>query len=355
MTVDAVGGVWRYAMDLAEGLGRRGVSVVLAGLGPKPSDNQSSEAQRIAPLVWLRSPLDWTVENEAELDGLAAELAAVAQEHDVDLIHLNAPSQACGFELPCPLVVVSHSCVVTWFHAVRGEAPPPAWRWQERRNRQGFERAHAAIAPSGSHARMLEDCYGPIAGLEVVHNSARMAPSSATREHFVFAAGRWWDEGKNAAVLDDAPLLCGRPIFAAGPTLGPNGQSVSFGSAIGLGEIPGEEVRALMARAAVFVSPSLFEPFGLAALEAAQAETPLVLADIPTYRELWDGAARFFPPRHAPALAAILDELLADERLCRRLGRAARRRAQQYSAERQVSRMLAIYDAVVEARHAVES
>jgi hypothetical protein len=354
MTIDAVGGVWRYAIELAGGLARSGNSIVLAGLGPRPSEYQQHEAERIGPLVWLQSPLDWTVENEEPLEKLAVELAAIADEHDVDLVHLNAPSQACGLEFSCPVVVVSHSCVVTWFHAVKGEPPPPAWGWQKRRNRRGFDRADAVIAPSACHAGMLEECYGPIAGLEIVHNAAAKVARSRAREHVIFAASRWWDEGKNGSVLDDAATLCRWPIFAAGATVGPNGQSTSFGAVIGLGELAGEEVRTLLARAAIFVSPSIFEPFGLAALEAAMAETPLVLSDIATYRELWDGAALFFPPHDSQALAVILNEVAGDERLRRRLGRAARHRAREYSAERQLARMQAVYD-LAEARLAVES
>ncbi|MDW6023596.1 glycosyltransferase family 4 protein [Mesorhizobium sp. BAC0120] len=354
MTVDAVGGVWRYAIDLAGGLTQRGHSIVLVGVGPGPSDDQRREAERIGALVWLQSPLDWTVENEDSLEDLPAELTAVAHEHGVDLVHLNAPSQACGLEFSCPVVAVSHSCVVTWFHTVKTEAPPAPWEWQKRRNRRGFDRADAVIAPSASHAVMLEACYGPIAGLEVVHNASRAVAKSAAREHVILAASRWWDEGKNGGVLDEAASLCRWPVFAAGATIGPNGQSTSFSDVVGLGELAGEEVRALMARAAIFVSPSIFEPFGLAALEAAMAETPLVLSDIATYRELWDGAAVFFPPLDSRALAVILNEIAGDEGLRLRLGRAARRRAKEYSAERQLARMQAVYD-LVEARVAVES
>ena len=37
MTVDAIGGVWRYAMDLAAELRDHGVETVFACLGPAPS------------------------------------------------------------------------------------------------------------------------------------------------------------------------------------------------------------------------------------------------------------------------------------------------------------------------------
>ena len=99
-----------------------------------------------------------------------------------------------------------------------------------------------------------------------------------------------------------------------------------------------------MRRASIFVAPSIYEPFGLAILEAARAGTPLVLADIPTFRELWDVAAIFAPPRDAAAIAAAINMLAADRRLRSALARSARARAQQFTRERQADAMLAAYE-----------
>jgi glycosyltransferase involved in cell wall biosynthesis len=62
-------------------------------------------------------------------------------------------------------------------------------------------------------------------------------------------------------------------------------------------------VRRTFAQARIFASSALYEPFGLTVLEAAQARCALVLSDIPTFRELWDGAALFAPARDARAFA----------------------------------------------------
>ena len=344
MTVDAVGGVWRYAMDLAGTLVAQGTEVVFAGLGPEPSGAQRAEAERIGTLIWLQAPLDWMVEREEELDHLPQELAAVVGDFGVDLVHLNMPSQACGLDIGCPVVVVSHSCVVTWFHAVRGEEVPADWQWHKARNRAGFDHADAVLAPSRSHADMLERCYGPIRQLSVVHNASdETPPPSGTRCRFVLAAARWWDDGKNGRVVDEAAARTVWPIHMAGAMRGPNGQSLELRHALPLGEMPNRDIRNRMARAGVFVSSSLYEPFGLAALEAARVETPLVLADIPTYRELWDGAALFFPPRDAGALADCVNRLAEDEALRAELGRAAGLRSREFSTARQSSGVLAIY------------
>ncbi|WP_404926681.1 glycosyltransferase family 4 protein [Mesorhizobium sp. ORM16] len=344
MTVDAVGGVWRYALDLAREFVDGGDSVLLAGLGPEPSTQQAEEARSLATLTWLNTPPDWMTRNASDLDALPRELHAPIRDHAIDLVHLNAPTQAVGLDAPCPVVVVSHSCVVTWFHAVKGQAVDSAWDWQKQRNRRGFDRADAVIAPSHSHAAMLETCYGQIARLNVVANGARPIAKAEKRQPLVFAAARWWDEAKNATVIDQAASITQWPVFAAGSTLGPDGQRAGFSHAVALGALPHDEMRSLMARAGIFVSPSLYEPFGLATLEAAMSATPLVLSDIATYRELWDGAALFYDARDPHDLAACINRLSADAQHRRELGRAALRRSRRFSLARQATAMRDVYD-----------
>ncbi|AUX77726.1 glycosyl transferase [Sinorhizobium sp. FG01] len=343
MSVDAVGGVWRYAMDLAEALRKAGIETVFAGFGPAPSMVQSREAARMGRLEWLGVPLDWMADEESALEAAADGLGELALRHSVDLIHLNLPSQAAGLAVQVPVVTVSHSCVVTWFEAVRNGGPPEEWHWQKRRNRLGFNRADVVLAPSRSHAAALERCYGPIDNLAVVHNASREQPAMISKRNFVFAAGRWWDEGKNGAVLDRAAATIRWPVVMAGACSGPNGQHLAIAHADHRGEISHERVMALMSSAAVVVSPSIYEPFGLAPLEAAGAGAALVLADIATYRELWDGAARFFDPRDPEALADAVNDLTRDAAHRAELGRLARSRSQCFTIEAQRDRVLDAY------------
>lgn len=344
MTVDAVGGVWEYAVRLAQELVSGGDTVLMAGLGPEPSSDQAAQVESFAGLVWLRTVPDWMAGREADLDGFEAELAPLLRDHAIDLVHLNAPAQAAGLQISQPLLVVSHSCVPTWFHAVKGEPVPADWAWHRERNRKGFDRADLVVAPSASHAATLSACYGDLPRLSVVYNAVPEASSVEHRDDIAFAAARWWDEGKNGAALDEAAAATQWPVVAAGPTNGPNGQSLAFGNAMALGPLPNDEVRGLMAKCLLFVSPSVYEPFGLAALEAASAGTPLVLADIPTYRELWEGAALFFPPRDASELAAVVDEVMQNRGLQDGLGRAARLRSHDFTTKRQADAMRAAYE-----------
>ena len=81
------------------------------------------------------------------------------------------------------------------------------------------------------------------------------------------------------------------------------------------------------ARAAVFAAPARYEPFGLGILEAALSGCALVLGDIASLRELWDGAAEFVDPDDPQALAAALDALAHAPGWCTHLAGRARRRA----------------------------
>ncbi|MBP1804814.1 glycosyltransferase family 4 protein [Rubellimicrobium aerolatum] len=343
MTLDAVGGVWRYAMDLAGALRPEGVETVFLGFGPRPTDAQQAEAARLGTLDWTDAPLDWLVGDAGALSEVPTLVAQAARRHGADLLHLNLPTHAAGLDTDRPVLVVSHSCVTTWFRAVRGTGLPPGWEWQGDLNAQGLARADAIVAPSHAHAAALHACYGPVPRLRVVPN-ATAAPLGETKgEPFVIASGRWWDEGKNGALLDEAAENTNLPIHLLGPTHGPNGATFAARHALPRGELPHAEAVALMRRAGIFCSPSLYEPFGLAVAEAARMALPLVLSDIPTFRELWSDAAVFVPPRDPERLAATLDALACDPTERRRLGEAAQARSRRFTPEAQAAAMLRLY------------
>lgn len=349
MTTDAVGGVWRYSLDLARSLNEAGIEVVLACLGPAPSEDKRREAEALAATRFaaVDLPLDWMAKGPEALADVSARLVALSDETGADLLHLNLPSQAAGMETAKPVVVVSHSCVVTWWAAMRGETLPAEWTWQRDLNEGGFARADAVIAPSKAHAAALGAAYAGIGPVRTVPNAIMPPPQKprSPKQPFVFAAARWWDESKNAALIDAVAGEISWPVKAAGACRGDNGQSFAFDHAEALGERPFAETKALMSQAGIFVSPSLYEPFGLAVLEAATAGAPLVLADIATYRELWGGAARFADPHDPAAFAREIDALAADSGARALLGALAEERAGRFTPAGQLDALFAAYRA----------
>lgn len=80
-----------------------------------------------------------------------------------------------------------------------------------------------------------------------------------------------------------------------------------------VGRVEGDAKWRLLGRSTILVIPSRYESFGLVALEALAAGTPIVAFDIPSMREiLTDGSGELVPTFEAPALTDALAELLDD-------------------------------------------
>ena len=357
MTADAVGGVWTYALDLAGGLVADGVAVTLAVLGPAPSGAQAAQAE--AAGCRLRAtglPLDWTAPSPAALRDAGRALDALARETNADLVHLHAAAFAP--EIEGPVVAGCHSCVATWWAAVASGPLPPDLAWRAERVAEGCRRADALIAPSRAFAAATAHVHGLTRPPAVVHNGRRPvrgAPPLGDPAPFALTAGRLWDRAKNAALLDAAAALSRLPIRAAGPTEGPNGDRAVLRHLDLLGTLDGASLAERLARRPIFLSPARYEPFGLAVLEAAQAGCALVLSDIPTFRELWSGAAAFVNPDDADALARTLDALAADAPRRAALGAAARERAGRYGVAAMVAGTRRVFDAVLAGRRPVSA
>ncbi|HET9068544.1 MAG TPA: SDR family NAD(P)-dependent oxidoreductase [Amaricoccus sp.] len=347
MTADSVGGVWTYALDLAQALAPRGVETSLAVLGPAPSPAAAADAAAVPGLSLIETglPLDWLAETPRDITDAATALAAIAREARPDLVQLNAPAFAAGARFPAPVLGVAHSCVATWWAAVHGGPLPEDFRWRAAAQRRGLEACAAVVAPSAAFAAATAAAYGLPRPLVVPNGrAAPPAPAAdAPRERRIFTAGRLWDEGKNLAALDAAAALIDAAVCAAGPTEGPNGARACLRHARALGPLAPAAVRDWLARTPVFASTALYEPFGLAVLEAAQAGCALVLADIASFREIWGDAAVFVPPKDPGAIAAALAALLDAPDRAAALGAAARRRAERHTPAAMAEGMLGVY------------
>ena len=349
MTADAVGGVWQYALDLARGLVDHGVETTLAVLGPGPDPDQTAAAGAVPGLKLLptRLPLDWTATTPDEVRKAGASLAALADESGAEIIHLNSPALGAGARFPAPVVVACHSCVATWWEAVRTGPVPNDFLWRARLVQQGYRSADALIAPTAAFANDTRRTYGLPKTPHVINNGRSMIAHRPDRPAlgacFAFTAGRLWDEGKNLAALDRAAGQFGIPVVAAGPLDGPNGARIELKHVKSLGRLSDHDIARWLKAMPVFVSTARYEPFGLAVLEAAQAGCPLVLSDIASFRELWDGAAVFVPPDDDRAIAAAIERVIRDATLRETLEDAARERALDYSVEAMAAGLFDIY------------
>ena len=337
MTADAVGGVWTYAIELCAALARHDVQVVLATLGPRPKRTHCEQAAalRNVRLVSADYRLEWMSDSHQDVARSGEWLRRVAAQECVDLVHLNGYAHAA---LPWsqPTIVVAHSCVESWWQAVHGE-PPPEEEWGLYRQRviAGLASAHCVVAPTHAFLRTLCDLYGSRPNVRVIHNARSVERFTADHEHerlpIVLACGRLWDQAKRLRTLDAIATQLPWRVFIAGEPTSPDGCTTAARAATGLGELSADAIATWMQRASIFVHPASYEPFGLAVLEAALAGCALVLADLPTLRELWNEAAVFVDAGDERELRAALVDLIEHPLRRVRLARAARARAAQFS------------------------
>lgn len=344
MTTDTVGGVWTYSLDLAKGLCERGVEVTLAVVGPAASQEQAAQAQAVAGLrlVQTEAPLDWAESDPAALERAAVRLAQQAGDLGADIVHLNSPIFASG-KFAAPVVGACHSCVASWWDAVKTDPAPEDFRWRTERLAQGYRACTLLVAPSAAFARETARLYGVAPDVVWNGRSPGSRREGLAKRTQVINAGRLWDEGKNLESLDSAAGLLAHPVLAAGPLQAPHGASVEPQAVTALGSLSADELSERFNQSAVFASLALYEPFGYGVLEAAQSGCALVLSDIPTFRELWSGAAIFVQPQASLYAAGVLDALLSEPEECARLGGLAATRARLYSLEPMVEGMLGLY------------
>jgi glycosyltransferase involved in cell wall biosynthesis len=110
-----------------------------------------------------------------------------------------------------------------------------------------------------------------------------------------------------------------------------------------LGRVEDDELPALYTGARAFLFPSLYEGFGLPALEAMACGTAVVASNTTGLAEAVGDAGITVDPRDADALAEALRQVLGDEALRERLVAAGRARAAEFTWARMAQRTADVY------------
>ena len=349
LTCDSLGGVWTYALELAHGLGARGVEVSVAVLGRAPTAAEQAELNAAPISSWFarETKLEWMPDPGDEVEASGVWLQSVAEQLDPDVVHLNGYVHAALPWRP-PVVVTGHSCVLSWWRAVQGvPAPEEEWRRYAAAVRAGLDAADVVVAPTAAMLRALEREYSFRGARLVIPNGRRdIAATPRPKDDVIVGVGRVWDEAKNLAALQRVAPRLRWPLLLAGEVRPPRREAADTST----GRLSSDETIALLRRAAVFAEPALYEPFGLAALEAGLARCALVLGDIPSLREVWQDAVLFVDPTDDDALCDVLQALTRDPALVQEWGSKARRRALSFTTARMATAYEEVYRSVVTAR-----
>jgi len=353
MTADPVGGVWTYAMDLCRAYDALGIKVCLATMGCCLSERQHSEVRSVANIDLRESAfkLEWMDDPWSDVAAAGEWLLNLEREVEPDLVHLNGYMHAV-LNWKAPVVVVAHSCVLSWWQGVLNTPAPAAWDEYKQRVAAGLKAADAVVAISKTYAAELQRLYGHVDNIEIVYNGRDPRSFYAnSKQQQVFAMGRIWDEAKNLQILGELKNPLQLPILIAGDNTDPNtSEEVHINNVTLLGKLSQQEVRSQLAASQFYVLPAKYEPFGLSALEAALSGCLLLLADNPTLMELWQDTALYFNPDRPEEVDALLQYAFSNPEETEAYIKRSTEHAQQFSLEHMTNNYLSLYQRLVQSK-----
>jgi glycosyltransferase involved in cell wall biosynthesis len=214
----------------------------------------------------------------------------------------------------------------------------------ERRSRECAARSARIVAPSGAAAAQVAEVLGaPAERIDVVAHGVDVAAfrpvtGAPVEGRYVLFASQLHPRKNLAALrdamdrLEDSPALVvvGSPAMDRADSA--DLEAAAFAPLPGGGRVvrvdgPSDgELAALMAGCDAFCLPSLFEGFGLTALEAMACGAPVIVSDRGALPEVVGDAGLVVAPE-PEALAAALTRVLGEPGLADRLGAAGRARA----------------------------
>jgi alpha-maltose-1-phosphate synthase len=323
----------------------------------------------------------------AAFETMSIDLAMAAAVKGVELVHSHTWYANFG----------GHLAKLTWSipHVVTTHSLEPLRPWKAEQLGGGYslskyceqtavEGADAVIAVSQGMRQDVLTCYPKVNPdrVHVIHSGIdpeifRPRPSDATLAKLGIEPGRPFALFNGRITRQKGLHL----LLAAALKIDPSYQLVIVGSSPDTPEI-GAEVAALAERvraergnlvwigrflpleelinlhssAAVFVCPSIYEPFGLVNLEAMACETAVVASRVGGIPEIVvDGETGYlidFDPNEAESftrnLAARIEKLLSDRALATRMGKAGRARAiEHFSWPAIAERTVQLYDTLL--------
>jgi glycogen(starch) synthase len=379
------GGLARHVRKLAEGLVRQGVcvDVLTRGVGSQP-DNGRARVQaggvnvyRVREPGWPRDLDRFVAWVEQMNDDMVSAGAALAQEHSYDLIHghdwlVGRASAVLADKLGVPYVTTIHA---TEHGRHQGWVSKPPQSHIHAVERRMAHRADAVIVCSYYMRGHVADIFDiDERRLAVIPNGvdpSELRPSgdlqslraefAAPHERLVLLVGRLVYEKGFQLALDALPeviervgnvrfLVAGSGTYEA--ELKAQAQRLGLdGHGTFLGWIGDDVLHSLYRIADLCVVPSIYEPFGLVALEAMASGCPCIVADTGGLREvvpLGERVGLRFNGGDAEHLGVMIERLLVDGALRDRLVTQASEHVLSFDWDDIALRTRGIYDELLE-------
>jgi glycogen synthase len=376
-----VGGLGRHVNALARTLAAQGhdVHVVSRDHPDAPAEEilEGVHVVRVTeapPVIPFGDLVPWVLAFNNRVQSAAAR---ILREYDVDVIHAHdwlVAHAAAGLKeaFDLPVVATIHA---TEYGRHQGYLPGPMNKLIHQFEWWLTYEARRVIACSEYMRKQVGDIF------ELPHDKTDVIPNAvATRdfaippeevavfraehtpagERMVLFAGRLeYEKGVQTVLhaLDRVVAAVGPVVFYVAGVGTYSDELHRQVEELGLSDVvrftgflEDHDLRLHYAAADVAVAPSIYEPFGLVAVEAMACGTPVVVGDTGGLREIVsDGHGLSFPPQDADELAERLIAVLTDHDLAQDLVDKGRRRiAQRYDWQTVALRTVRVYNRAID-------
>lgn len=358
MTSDTVGGVWTYALELCRALKPYDIDIHLLGLGAMPDDHQKKEVKLFKNVTFYPTnlKLEWMEDPWEDVLKAEKKIETIVKLVTPDVFHFNNYiSETVSFNIP--KITMYHSCVQTWWQAVKGCQAPTAWEPYMSHLQNACNTSEVVIFPTEAIQKMAYQAHSLTAPYEVIYNARNMViADSAVREKIILCTGRIWDEAKNLMLLCEVADQLPWPVYVAGDDQHPGtSKKMVLNNVRFLGKLSSEELKYWLERTEIYINPALYEPFGLAVLEAAKKGCALALGNLDTLQEVWQDNALYFDPRKAEDIMEVLMNLIKDDSLRSDYQKRAKSHSKRYNLKTMGASYHQLYRSLVEKRAAAKS
>jgi glycosyltransferase involved in cell wall biosynthesis len=253
-------------------------------------------------------------------------MPSIIAKHHLDLVHI--PYFNVPFFMPCPFVVTMHDLIINEFPTGRASTHSPLLYSLKRLGyrvitRRAVFASRAVIVPSFSTKKDLlkhydvpqEKIYVTYEGVDDMNDDGTMPFAASAVDSYFLYVGNVYPHKNIDTLIDSFDMIKGNIFLVL------VGRDNYFYSRlknktrgnkriIFTGEVNDRELVWLYKHAKATILPSFYEGFGLPAVEAMHAGSPLVVSDIPVFREICQDAPLYFNPRDSKELYTKMSKLL---------------------------------------------
>lgn len=348
------GGIAVYTQRIARALTRRGheVHVFVVKGGEKSDVEEDGVHVHFRPVRWLPIVGRW-LPGLGESIGVARRLRELHRLTPFDLVEI--PNwEGLGFvaaKLRGPPVIIRLHTSLAESVEMAGRAPTRAERFMIWTEKTSTRDARSVVTHSEAHRRRMAASYGR-EDIEVIPHGVSIPDQAGPPVgKSILAIGRMNPRKGMDTLLEAIPKVLAQAPEAAFRLVGADAEHPLIRKfranhpRLLQVEFPGvvreQRLHELYDQCAVYVSPAIYESFGLTFAEAMAHGRPVVGCNASAVPEIVrDGVDGILvPPRDPEALARAILALLSDEELRRRMGASARQRAiENYSIEAAAAR-----------------